>query len=253
MSGWTEEELGRLGEARELQLASVRSDGTLRPYVTMWGRPGRRRALRPIRLRPEQSVVPPCEDQRCRSHPGRWTWPGTRSAFTSDGRALSSLSGSPESSRHCFRDRWKPMPGCSNWRAGCRPGHGNRHDDSVQPGCSGSGEAPHHGPGLPLATALEHFRSTSVNYLKGCLHERGSSGWEAGSPETRHPRACGLPYDRTVCAVNPSTSHPFVMSRHSEAHGAASGPGDPTALPMSVEWIGLLYVAIHSPCPVASS
>lgn len=36
MTGWTEEELGRVGEARELQLASFRPDGTLRPYVTMW-------------------------------------------------------------------------------------------------------------------------------------------------------------------------------------------------------------------------
>jgi len=36
MSGWTEEERERMGEATELQLASVRSDGTLRPYVTMW-------------------------------------------------------------------------------------------------------------------------------------------------------------------------------------------------------------------------
>ncbi|HEV8622235.1 MAG TPA: DUF2255 family protein [Actinomycetota bacterium] len=35
MTGWTEEELGRI-EARELQLASFRRDGTLRPYVTMW-------------------------------------------------------------------------------------------------------------------------------------------------------------------------------------------------------------------------
>ena len=36
MTGWTEEELGSIGEARELQLASFRRDGTLRPYVTMW-------------------------------------------------------------------------------------------------------------------------------------------------------------------------------------------------------------------------
>jgi hypothetical protein len=36
MTGWKEEELGRIGEARELQLASTRADGTLRPYVTMW-------------------------------------------------------------------------------------------------------------------------------------------------------------------------------------------------------------------------
>ena len=36
MTAWGEEDLGRIGDARELQLASVRPDGTLRPYVTMW-------------------------------------------------------------------------------------------------------------------------------------------------------------------------------------------------------------------------
>jgi hypothetical protein len=33
---WTDEELTRIGEARELQLASERPDGTMRPSVTMW-------------------------------------------------------------------------------------------------------------------------------------------------------------------------------------------------------------------------
>jgi hypothetical protein len=36
MTTWTDEELGRIGEAQELQLASERPDGTLRQYVTMW-------------------------------------------------------------------------------------------------------------------------------------------------------------------------------------------------------------------------
>jgi hypothetical protein len=36
MTAWTDEELGRIGEAQELQLTSERPDGTLRPYVTMW-------------------------------------------------------------------------------------------------------------------------------------------------------------------------------------------------------------------------
>src|SRR3954454_22816738 len=35
-SRWTAEELSSIGKAEELQLASVRPDGTLRPYVTMW-------------------------------------------------------------------------------------------------------------------------------------------------------------------------------------------------------------------------
>ena len=36
MTAWTEEELGRIGGAEELQLASDRPDGTLRPFVTIW-------------------------------------------------------------------------------------------------------------------------------------------------------------------------------------------------------------------------
>ena len=36
MTTWTPEELDRIGRAEELQIASRRSDGTLRPYVTIW-------------------------------------------------------------------------------------------------------------------------------------------------------------------------------------------------------------------------
>ena len=36
MMTWTSDELDRIGAAEELQLASLRRDGTLRPYVTMW-------------------------------------------------------------------------------------------------------------------------------------------------------------------------------------------------------------------------
>jgi len=36
MIAWTEEELGHIGEAQELQLASERPNGTFRPYVTIW-------------------------------------------------------------------------------------------------------------------------------------------------------------------------------------------------------------------------
>jgi hypothetical protein len=35
-AGWSDEQLRRVGEATELDLASRRSDGTLRPFVTMW-------------------------------------------------------------------------------------------------------------------------------------------------------------------------------------------------------------------------
>lgn len=36
MSGWTREELQRIGDAQELQLASRRTDGSLQPFTTMW-------------------------------------------------------------------------------------------------------------------------------------------------------------------------------------------------------------------------
>ena len=36
MSAWTSDELSRIGAAEELQLASLRRDGTPRPHVTMW-------------------------------------------------------------------------------------------------------------------------------------------------------------------------------------------------------------------------
>jgi len=36
MSTWTSEELSRVGEAAEPQLASERADRSVRPYVTMW-------------------------------------------------------------------------------------------------------------------------------------------------------------------------------------------------------------------------
>jgi hypothetical protein len=36
MSEWTQDELRRVGEADELQIASHRADGSLRPYVTIW-------------------------------------------------------------------------------------------------------------------------------------------------------------------------------------------------------------------------
>jgi hypothetical protein len=36
MSTWTSDELDKIGSAEELELASVRDDGTLRKPVTMW-------------------------------------------------------------------------------------------------------------------------------------------------------------------------------------------------------------------------
>ncbi|MFB6612101.1 DUF2255 family protein [Agromyces sp. NPDC056379] len=36
MTAWTTEELDRIGRAEELQIASCRGDGSLRPYVTIW-------------------------------------------------------------------------------------------------------------------------------------------------------------------------------------------------------------------------
>ncbi len=36
MSGWSEQELQRVGQATELQVSSRRTDGSLRPFVTIW-------------------------------------------------------------------------------------------------------------------------------------------------------------------------------------------------------------------------
>ena len=36
MPGWTADELSTIGKADELQITSRRSDGSLRPYVTIW-------------------------------------------------------------------------------------------------------------------------------------------------------------------------------------------------------------------------
>ncbi|WP_193509203.1 DUF2255 family protein [Cryobacterium sp. BB736] len=36
MTTWTSDELEKVGAAEELQLSSLRQDGSLRPFVTMW-------------------------------------------------------------------------------------------------------------------------------------------------------------------------------------------------------------------------
>jgi hypothetical protein len=36
LTGWTAEELGAIGAADELDIAAMRPDGSLRPYVTIW-------------------------------------------------------------------------------------------------------------------------------------------------------------------------------------------------------------------------
>jgi len=36
MSGWTSDELARMGRTDELRIASRRPDGSLRPFVTIW-------------------------------------------------------------------------------------------------------------------------------------------------------------------------------------------------------------------------
>ncbi len=36
MTTWTSEELNKMGKEEELQIASLRSDGTLRMFVTIW-------------------------------------------------------------------------------------------------------------------------------------------------------------------------------------------------------------------------
>jgi hypothetical protein len=37
MTSWTSDELDRIGRAQEVEVASRRADGSLSPYVTIWG------------------------------------------------------------------------------------------------------------------------------------------------------------------------------------------------------------------------
>jgi hypothetical protein len=37
VSGWTADELAKIGKADELHISSRRPDGSLRPFVTIWG------------------------------------------------------------------------------------------------------------------------------------------------------------------------------------------------------------------------
>jgi hypothetical protein len=56
---WPRDELERVGDAEELQLASRRDDGSLRPYVTMWMvRAGRRDGYQRNRRRTTMSCFP---------------------------------------------------------------------------------------------------------------------------------------------------------------------------------------------------
>jgi Uncharacterized protein conserved in bacteria (DUF2255) len=86
MTGWTQEELDRIGEARDLQLASFRRDGTLRPYVTMWVV----RADDELYVRSAYGPNNPWfrrEGQRCRSDPSRWPGAGRELRRARSGRA----------------------------------------------------------------------------------------------------------------------------------------------------------------------
>jgi hypothetical protein len=70
MKARTDEELGRIGEAQELRLASERPDGTLRPHVTIWVV----RVDDELYVRSAYGANNPWfqrEGERCGSHPGR--------------------------------------------------------------------------------------------------------------------------------------------------------------------------------------
>jgi hypothetical protein len=69
MSAWTDDNLTRIGGAEELQIASRPPDGTLHPYVTIWGHPREGRPVCAQRLRLEQSLVPAHQGERRRRHP----------------------------------------------------------------------------------------------------------------------------------------------------------------------------------------
>ena len=75
MIAWASDKLTRFGGAAQLQLASIRPDGTLRPYVSLWGvRLGADLSGRPV-VGPD-TVAPPGNGQRDRPHPGWWSGTG---------------------------------------------------------------------------------------------------------------------------------------------------------------------------------
>jgi hypothetical protein len=37
MTAWSAEDLGKIGNAQEFEISSLRPDGSLRPFVTVWG------------------------------------------------------------------------------------------------------------------------------------------------------------------------------------------------------------------------
>ena len=64
-SGWTDDELARIGDATELELASRRPDGTLRSFTTMWVvRVGDDLYVRSAGGGADRAVVPACPRQR---------------------------------------------------------------------------------------------------------------------------------------------------------------------------------------------
>ena len=71
MAAWTTDELQKIGAARELQLASLRPDGTVRPVRDDVGGACGGRPLRAFCLWARQPVVLPREGQRLGTHPSR--------------------------------------------------------------------------------------------------------------------------------------------------------------------------------------
>ncbi len=79
MSSWNEDDLDRIGGAEELQSATQRPDGTLRPYVTIWVV----RADDDLYVR---SAYGPHQEGQTPWNSGRWDAPASRSAHFASAR-----------------------------------------------------------------------------------------------------------------------------------------------------------------------
>ena len=71
MNAWSDQELTTIGRAEELRVSSLRPDGTLRPYVTIWVvREGDDLYVR-LCLRDAEPVVRACQVKSGWPDPGR--------------------------------------------------------------------------------------------------------------------------------------------------------------------------------------
>ena len=105
MTTWTADELRRIGDADEFRVTSVRKDGTLRPYVTIWGV----RSGDDIYIRSMTSVGTPWYRRAKASGVGRIQAGGVERDVTF-AEAVGDVHDSIDSAYHAKYDRYGPGP-----------------------------------------------------------------------------------------------------------------------------------------------